>query len=361
MSKRATSEPVQLLEDAENGDRLLIYTTGNGIKVELRYAGEQLWASQDQMSEMFGVNVPSISRHLKNVFEEGELDAAATVSKIERVRSEGQRQVTRTIDVYSLDAIISVGYRVNSKQGTMFRRWATDKLVQFATKGFVIDVERLENPSAPDYFQELLDKIRHIRASERRMWTRVLELAELCSDFDSSDPQQLKSFYATMQNALHWAVTQHTAAEVIYDRVDAAKNNAGVAQFRGALPTVEEAQIAKNYYGEMEIKALNLLTSMVLEFFESQAQQQRLTGLNQFLLKMRELIRIDGRPLIPAGHRGSRSKAEADRKASIEIKAFRDRIKVEKEAAGELALKEIAQGIKSLPRRERKLKPHSDA
>ena len=354
MARKPVDDPVRLVDYENTGDQVLIYNTDQGTRVELRYQGDQLWADQEQMSHLFGVNVPSISRHLKNIYEEGELEQGATVSKIERVRQEGGRQVKRTIETYSLDAIISVGYRVNSRQGTVFRRWATDKLVQFATKGFVIDVERLENPSGPDYFQELLDKIRHIRASEKRMWMRVLELAEFCSDFNRRNEAQLNAFYATIQNALHWAVTQQTAAEVIFNRVDAGQPNCAVTHFKGDMPTVQEAQVAKNYYGESEIRALNLLTTMVLEFFESQAEQQRLTTLDQFLVKMRELIKLDGRPLIGAGHRGSLSKVEADRKAAAEIGAYRDRIMAEKEAAGERALADLAAQTRRLPKQRRK-------
>ena len=354
MADKTATEPVHLVQ-SEAGDPLLIYNTQGGSRVELRFQEDQLWADQEQMSRMFGVNVPSISRHLKNIFEEGELAPEATVSRNERVRTEGGRQVRRIIEIYSLDAIISVGYRVNSKQGTLFRRWATDKLVQFATKGFVIDVERLENPGQQDHFQELLDKIRHIRASERRMWMRLLELAEFCSDFDRRNEAQLNSFCATIQNALHWAVTQQTAAEVIYNRVDSNQPNCALTTFKCDLPTVAEAQVAKNYYGEAEIKALNLLTSMVLEFFESQAEQRRLTTLDQFLAKMRDLIKLDGRPLIGEGHHhGSRKKSEADSKAAREIKAYRTRIAAGKEAAGELMLRELSAQVKKIPKSQRK-------
>ena len=186
------------------------------------------------------------------------------------------------------------------------------------------------------------------------MWMRLLELAEFCSDFDRRNEAQLNSFYATIQNALHWAVTQQTAAEVIYNRVDSNQPNSALTTFKCDLPTVAEAQVAKNYYGEAEIKALNLLTSMVLEFFESQAEQRRLTTLDQFLAKMRDLIKLDGRPLIGEGHHGSRKKSEADSKAAREIKAYRTRIAAGKEAAGELMLRELSAQVKKIPKSQRK-------
>lgn len=180
--------PLHLVADADTGDRFLIYGNDNDVQVELRVVGDSFWATQSQMAEMFGVNVPAISKHLKNIFDEGELMVNATVSKMERVAIESGRRVTRQIEFYNLNAVISVGYRVGSKQGTMFRIWATEKLMQYLTKGFVIDDERLKNPDGrPDYFEELLERIRDIRASEKRMWTRILDLAPLCSDYNPDD------------------------------------------------------------------------------------------------------------------------------------------------------------------------------
>lgn len=354
MASKAPIEPVRLVEAEGTGDRFLIYSSERGPEVRLRYDGDQLWATQRQMADIFGVNVPSVSRHLKNIFAEGELDASSTVSESETVAVEGSRKVRRTIVLYSLDAIISVGYRVNSRQGTLFRRWATDKLVQFATKGFVIDVERLKEPEARDHFQDLLEKIRDIRSSEKRMWTRVLELAAFCSDYSDRDKTAAKAFFATMQNTLYWAVTQQTAAEVVFERVDARKDNFGLTSFQGGMPTIAEAQVAKNFYGEGEIRALNLMTSMVLDFFESQAEQQRLTTLDHFLSKMRELIRVDGRPLLGQDNRGARSKAQADAKATAEMSKYRTRIRKEKETAGEAAVRELLRGARAVSKSNKK-------
>ena len=194
-------EPVRLSEDAETGDRFLIYGTDRGIKVELRYAGETLWATQDQMAEMFGVDRTSITKHLKNIYQEGELDPAATCEEISQVRQEGDRKVTRKRPIYNLNAIISVGYRVSSRQGTMFRIWATDTLVQFATKGFVVDAERLKNPEEHDRVRELREIIRDIRSDEANVYREVRRICAMCQDYEEKSGAW-RDFYARMQAKL---------------------------------------------------------------------------------------------------------------------------------------------------------------
>ncbi len=356
------SGPVNLVEDADTGDRFLVYSNDSGVQVELRVLGDSFWATQSQMAEMFGVNVPAISKHLKNIFEEGELEVNATVSKMERVAIESGRRVTRQIEFYNLNAVISVGYRVGSKQGTMFRVWATDKLMQYLTKGFVIDDERLKNPDGrPDYFEELLERIRDIRASEKRMWTRVLELAPLCSDYDPIDQYQPAEFFAEIQNTMHWAVLGMTAPEVVRGRVDAGKEHAGLTSFKGKMPTVQEAQIAKNLLHEPEIKALNHITSLVLEFFESQAEQRRLTTLPEFLAKMRELVKLDGRPVKKAGYAGKVSRPIADKWASAQLRDYKARKRLEAEESGAAALTQIAASVRErTKKRPKKAAPSDD-
>lgn len=347
-------EPVKLIEDGDTGDRFIIYAGKDDMRVELSVLGDTFWATQQQMAAMFGVTRSVITRHIKNIFDEGELAPESTCSFFEHVGSTGQVYRTQT---YNLNVLISVGYRVGSKQGTMFRIWATDTLFQYLMKGFVVDVRRLESPAGrPDFFGELLEKIRHIRASEQRMWTRVLELASFCNDYDARDSKQQAAFFAEIQNAMHWAITQRTAAEVIHDRVNHKLPNAGLTRIKGDLPTVEEAKIAKNYYGDGEIAALNLITNLILEFFESQAEQRRPTTLAQFLEKMRELIKLDGRPLMPAGHRGHVGKSIADKKASEEVALYKDRVRIEREAAGERDLLFMAEQVKAAVKRPRRKK-----
>lgn len=354
MADEAGKPPLQIIEDADTGHRFVVYAAKDGLRFELTFDGNEPWFTQAQLASIFGVSVPTVNEHIARFRTEGDLEGA-TIRDFRIVRREGTRQVSRDIEHYGLDVAFYVGYRVNSREGQLFRRWATSVLVQVATKGFVIDVRRLEAPHGrPDYFDELLDKIRHIRASEQRIWTRVLELASFCSDYGLMDDRAKADFFATIQYAMHWATTQYTAAEVIHARVDRNATNAGLTHFDGELPTAAEAGVAKNYYSEPEITALNLVTSLTLEFFESQAEQRRPTTLKQFLAKMRELLKLDGRPLIAEQHRGSINMTEAKRKATDEIKAFRERIRVERELAGEHELGRLASDVRKARSRKPK-------
>ncbi len=343
---RWSSQPLRVLEDADTGDRFVVYTTKDSVQLDLRFEGDEPWFTQLQLAEMYGVSVPTVNEHIAKFRSEGELNGA-TIRNFRIVRQEGARTVSREIEHYGLDVAFYVGYRVNSREGKLFRRWATNMLIQIAKYGFVVDVRRLENPDGqPDYFDLLLEKIRHIRSSEKRMWTRVLELASVCSDYGMMSEKDKEDFFATIQNALHWSIVQKTAAEVIAERVDASKPNAGVTHFVSDMPTVKEAQVAKNLYRENEIIALNLVTSMALEFFESQAEQRRPTTIARFLGKMRELLKLDGRPLIQENERGRINMPDAKKKASAEIKAYKERIRLEREAEGELKLAQLSEQVK---------------
>jgi hypothetical protein len=299
-------EPLTIFEDGDTGDRFLIYTTKDGVRAELRVLGETFWATRAQMAEMFDIDARTVSYHLTNIFTEGELDADSVSQDSWLTAADGKSYRTA---LYNLDAMIAVGYRVNSRLGRMFRVWATAVLIQYLTKGFVIDDDRLKNPDGkPDFFDELLARIRDIRSSEKRMWTRILELAAFCVDYDPRDASQHTEFFAEIQNTMHWAVMQKTAPEIVMARVSRKKDNAGVMTFKGSIPTVLEAQTAKNLMAEPEITALNHITSLMLEFFDSQAEQRRMTTLGQFQVKMRELVKLDGRPLKPLNHSGTVSR-----------------------------------------------------
>lgn len=339
---RWKAQPLSLIEDVETGDRYALLSTPKGVDFQVLFDGAEPWATRKQMSDLFGRDISRITRHIKSIFEDGELDRDSNVRKTHIASSD------KPVEIYSLDTVLAVGYRVRStKQAIMFRKWASDILKQYLVSGFVLDVDRLENPGErPDHFDELLAKVRHIRNSEKRMWTRVLELASFCSDYGLMTDEDRDSFFATIQNAMHWAATQRTAAEVIHSNVDSRKPNAGVISFKGEMPTVAEAQVAKNYYGDAEIETLNLVTSMTLEFFESQAEQKRPTTIAQFLAKMRSLLDLDGRPLIPKSHRGSVSMPNAKKKASEEIKAYKDRIRLEREISGEKALMRLGEKVR---------------
>lgn len=332
------------MDDGDTGDRFLVYTAKDGVRAELRVLGDTFWATRAQMAEMFDIDARTVSYHLTNIFSEGELSPDSVSQESWLTAADGKRYRT---NLYSLDAMISVGYRVSSRLGTIFRIWATAVLMQYLTKGFVIDDLRLKNPDGqPDFFEELLDRIRDIRSSEKRMWTRILELAAFCVDYDPRDATQHTEFFAEIQNTMHWAVMQKTAPEIVMDRVDHRKENAGVMSFKGSVPTVAEAQTAKNLMMEPEVTALNHITSLMLEFFDSQVEQRRQTTLGQFQVKMRELVKLDGRPLKPLGHTGRVTRDRADDHAAREIKTFKAARRVRKETEGEDELRKIAATVK---------------
>jgi len=339
----------RLEEDGDTGDRVIVYTAKDGVRVELRVLDNTFYATQAQMAEMFGVDRTVVGRHIRNVFKEGELPEEGNVHSM-------HLSSTKPTKLYSLNMMISVGYRVESKLGTMFRIWATDTLFQYLTKGFVLDDRRLKNPEGrPDFFDELLERIRDIRSSEARMWTRVLELASFCNDYDKNDQQQHIEFFAEIQNTMHWAVSERTAPEIVRAEVHADKEDAGVIHFEGRQPTVAEAQTAKNLLGEIPIKALNHITSLTLEFFESQAEQRKPTTLPQFLDKVRDLVKLDGRPVKKAGYAGEVSRPQADKWASEQIREWKKRQKALKEESGEKALARIASAAKGRKKIDKKV------
>ena len=342
-------EPLTVIEDGDTGDRFLVYVAKDGVRAELRILGDTFWATQAQMAEMFGIDVRTVSYHIKNINAEGELEGDSVIQESWITAADNRRYRT---NLYSLDVMISVGYRVSSRLGTMFRIWATAVLMQYLTKGFVIDDQRLKNPDGkPDFFEELLARIRDIRSSEKRMWTRILELASFCVDYDPYDQTQHTEFFADIQNTMHWAILQKTAPEVVIERVDHRKENAGVQTFKGAMPTVHEAQIAKNLLVEPEITALNHITSLMLEFFDSQAEQRRATTLGQFQVKMRELVKLDGRPVKPFGPSSRVSRDRADEWAAKEIKKFKAEKRLKAEDAGEKELRSIAAAARKMSRK----------
>lgn len=267
--------------DGPKEGELIFYSTPEGtVRLEVLYEGETFWLNQGQLAELFGVSKKTISEHLTNIYDSGELDPEATVRKIRTVQTEGNRQVQREITFYHLDAIISVGYRVNSTQATQFRIWATQTLREFIVKGFVLDDERLKlnKRFGKDYFDELLERIREIRASERRFYLKITDIYEQCSiDYDRS-AEVTQTFFATVQNKLHWAVTGKTAAEIIKDRADADRPSMGLTTWKNAPDgkiVKSDVSVAKNYLVEDEIKELERIVGMYLDFAENMAARQR--------------------------------------------------------------------------------------
>lgn len=305
-----TSTPVTLAEDGITGDRFLLFSTSKGIEVQLKYEGDDLWMTQAQIAELFDVSRSSVTKHLGNIFSEGELEIGATSEESSQVRFEGDRKVERRITLYNLDAIIAIGYRVSSKQGTMFRQWATQKLVQFATKGFVVDAERLKTPKEHDYFKELQEIIRDIRASEANIYQELRNICALCSDYETLSEKDKNLFFATVQNKLHFAITGMTAAEIRIHRAQAFATNMGLTSWKGERPLLRDTKIAKNFFGEAEIRDLNRFTIMLLDYFEQQVDLQRLVSMDDAKHNLDKFIRNNERNLLSSA--GSASKQQAD-------------------------------------------------
>jgi hypothetical protein len=287
-----------LTDYAQEGELILYRTADNAVRVEVLYEGESFWLDQRRMAELFGVDVRTVNEHLRNIYDSGELSEGATLRKIRIVRTEGTREVARDITFYNLDAIISVGYRVNSAQATQFRIWATQTLREFIVKGFVLDDERLKlnKRFGKDYFDELLERIREIRASERRFYLKITDIYEQCSiDYDKH-AETTQTFFRTVQNKLHWAVTGKTAAELIAGRADAGKPSMGLTTWKNA-PTGKilksDVSVAKNYLIEREIKELERIVSMYLDYAENQAARQIPMKMADWVAKLDAFLRFN--------------------------------------------------------------------
>jgi hypothetical protein len=250
------------------------------------------------MAELFDVNVPAITKHLKNIFSEGELNETSTISKMEIVQKEGNRTISREMNFYNLDAIIAVGYRVNSKKATNFRIWATETLKEYITKGYVLDDELLKNGTrfGRDYFDELLEKIREIRASERRFYQKITDLYAECSYDYNENAEITKKFYATVQNKLHWAITHHTAAEIIFKRADSTKKNMGLTNWKNAPEgkiLKSDIDVAKNYLSQEEISELNRIVNMYLDYAENQAKKGRVMSMEDWASRLDAFLKFN--------------------------------------------------------------------
>jgi len=277
------------------------------------------------MAELFETSVPNVSMHLRNVYAEGELQAAATVKEFLTVRLEGKRQVSRSVESYSLDAIIAVGYRVKSHRGTQFRQWATARLSEYLVKGFTMDGERLKNPPGKgqvDYFDELLERIRDIRSSERRFYQKVLDIYATSVDY-KPDAEMTQNFFATVQNKMHWAAHGHTAAEVVHDRSDATQPFMGLKTTRpGGLIRKEDVTIAKNYLSEDELQILNRIVNLYIEFAELQALERRPMTMRDWIVKLDEFLKTSGRKLLDDAGRISAEMAKT--KAELEYRKYHE-------------------------------------
>ncbi len=315
--------------------QILFYTTSQGnINVSVRFVGETFWLTQKAMATLFGVEVPAISKHLKNIYSEGELTEDTTISKMETVVNRGFRgEVSEYIDFYSLDAVIAVGYRVNSKQATAFRIWATNTLKEFIIKGFILDDERLKQGKTfgKDYFDELLHRIREIRASEKRFYQKIKDLFKLSDDYDSTTIET-EHFFAFVQNKLLYAVTKQTAAELITNRADAKVLNMGLTTFKGSRVRKEDVFIAKNYLTEKEIDTLNRLVSLFLDTAELRIQNEEILTLDYWKSETDNLLAFSKKPILEGA--GKVSKIQMETKASRIYHDFDD-IRKKREAIDE--------------------------
>lgn len=321
---------------------LLFYTSPDGkVKMELRVEGETIWMSQQMMAELFQTTKQNISLHVANILQCNELQEAGTVKENLSVRLEGSRQVQRKVKFYNLDWIISVGYRVNSVRGTQFRIWATQQLSELMRKGFVLDRERLKNPpikgatALPDYFDDLLEQIRDIRASERRMYLRIRDVFALSADY-SPNNKQTNIFFSAIQNKLHYAIHGHTAAELIMLRADSSMPNMGLTSWQRERVLSTDVGTAKNYLNESEIESFNRLTSMCLDFVEDQAKQRRQVFMNDWEKAIEGLLNLTGRKVLQG--KGNRSMTEAREYAQEQYRLFSIRRREAAERNAELEL-----------------------
>ncbi len=312
---------VALSED-DTGHRILVYMAKDGAQVDLRFEGNTFWASQAQMAEMFGVSQPTISEHLRGIFGDGELpDDPATHRKIRLVRREGSRDVSREIEHYGLNFLIAVGYRVGSKQGTMFRMWATEKLFSILTKGFYIDKERLKNAGSDDALDEFRQTAREIRASSANAYREVRRLCTLTADYDpKSDTARV--FYMDMENKLLWAATSMTAPQLIIERCNASSPDCGLTYYAGKRgPRKDDVTIGNNYLAPIEAERKNRATVMWLDYIEEQLDQGKLPTMAAVQQKLEEFIKFNGWPVLRGV--GAHSRKAADRHALTELEKYR--------------------------------------
>ena len=330
---------------------IILYQAEDGrTRIQCRFENETLWLTQALIAELFQTTPQNVTLHLKAIFAEGELVEAATCKDYLQVRREGNREVTRALRHYRLEAILAVGYRVRSLRGTQFRQWATARLSEYLVKGFTMDDERLKNPPGKgqkDYFDELLERIRDIRSSERRFYQKVLDIYATSVDY-APDHELAQQFFATVQNKMHWAAHGHTAAEVIRDRADASKPLMGLLTARpGGVVRKEDVSVAKNYLTEGELQVLNRIVNLYIEYAELQALERKPMTMRDWITKLDEFLKVSGRKLLD--HTGTASAEEARAKAELEYARYQAFLDTQPRAV-DAAFEKAAQELKKLPR-----------
>lgn len=307
-------------KDPSRGE-LLVYQTDDGrIKLDVRLEQETLWMTQNDMAQLFQCSADNISLHLKNIYEEGELDPTATAEEFSVVRQEGARQVRRMLTFYNLDVVISVGYRVKSLIATRFRIWATERLREYIVKGFTMDDDRLKQSGGGGYFDELLARIRDIRSSEKVFWRKILDIYATSIDYDPKTDVS-RNFFKVIQNKMHWAAHGQTAAEVIFNRANATQPHMGMTNWLGSSIYKSEAEIAKNYLNAEELDLLNRIVTLYLDFAELQAVQHKAMTMSDWIGKLDDFLKLSGRDVLT--HAGKISHDAALQKAHAEYEKFR--------------------------------------
>ncbi len=313
--------------DKDNKGQIVLFQTEDGqTKLEVQLQDETVWLTIDQMAVLFQRNKSTISRHIKNIYEDGELNPDSTVAFFATVQNEGSRTVERNVQFYNLDMIISVGYRVHSHRGVQFRMWATAVLKEYLKKGFVLNDELLKRAGGGNYFDELLERIRDIRSSEKIFYRKVLAIYATSIDYDPR-VETTQLFFKTVQNKMHFSAHGHTAAEVIYERADAEKDFMGLTSWTGPLPRRSDAEIAKNYLNADEVDTLNRIVNLYLEFAELQAKAHIPMYMKDWVQKLDDFLRLSNRELLT--HAGKISTEIAKQKANAEYDKFRERTKYE--------------------------------
>ncbi len=311
------------MNEQQNNGNIILYQTEDGkSRIEVTLCNDTVWLTADQMAELFQRNKSTISRHIKNVFEDGELNPDSTVAFFATVQNEGNRSVERNLAYYNLDMIISVGYRVKSHRGVQFRIWATNILREYLVKGFAMNDDLLKRAGGGNYFDELLSRIRDIRSSEKVFYRKILEIYALSIDYDPRTEATMQ-FFKTVQNKMHYSVHGHTAAEIIYDRADAEKDFMGLTSWTGALPKRTDAETAKNYLSSDELDTLNRIVSLYLDFAELQAKSHKPMYMKDWIQKLDDFLKLSGKELL--SHAGKISAELAKQKADMEYDKFKER------------------------------------
>ena len=311
------------MNEQQNNGNIILYQTEDGkSRIEVTLCNDTVWLTTDQMAELFQRNKSTISRHIKNVFEDGELNPDSTVAFFATVQNEGNRSVERNLAYYNLDMIISVGYRVKSHRGVQFRIWATNILREYLVKGFAMNDDLLKRAGGGNYFDELLSRIRDIRSSEKVFYRKILEIYALSIDYDPRTEATMQ-FFKTVQNKMHYSVHGHTAAEIIYERADAEKDFMGLTSWTGALPKRTDAEIAKNYLSSDELDTLNRIVSLYLDFAELQAKSHKPMYMKDWIQKLDDFLKLSGKELLT--HAEKISAELAKQKANTEYDKFKER------------------------------------